>query len=381
MNKQHSQNLFVTCSKGLEPLLTDELAEMGFDQITPRYCGVYVDNTSIEDIYRINYCSRLASRVLLPLKHFRCYDAKSLYQAALSIDWLKYIPRKATIAIDANVQHPQLRNSLFAAQVVKDAICDQMRDRTGDRPSIDTKEPDVQLNLFIHEENGNLSFDTSGMPLHKRGYRQDSVEAPIRESLAAAILRIAKYQGDEILCDPCCGSGTILIEAALIASHTPPGFLRQKWGFKLLPGFSSDEWIKVKNDADSKRTTLVKGKLFGADINKNAIHVSKMNLRAAGFHHFVDIIQHDFRDYTPAITPNLVVTNPPHGNRLGEVDLLRSLYRDLGDFMKQKVTKPGRGFIFTGSLELSKEIGLAATQRHVLDNAGIDSRLLEFDLY
>lgn len=376
-----NDELFVICASGLEPLLVQELNELGFDQAIPGFRGVYVKGNSLEDICRINYNSRLASRVLLPLQRFICRGRQSLYDAVYDIDWVKYIPTDATIAIDANVSNRDFRNSLYAAQLTKDAICDQLRERRNERPNVDTSNPDVQLNLFIHDSKGVISFDTSGSPLHKRGYRQVSTEAPIRETLAAALLRLAKYSPEEIFCDPCCGSGTLLIEAALIASKTAPGFLRNKWGFMTLPQFNQQTWLKVKAEADLKRTPLVKGHFWGLDINKNAVHTAKANLRAAGFHQAVEIAQGDFRDFPLSLQPNFVLTNPPHGKRLGEVEQLIGLYRSLGDFLKQKTTKPGKGFIFVGSPELAKEVGLAPKRRHEVDNAGIDSRLLEFDLY
>jgi len=373
--------LFITCAQALEGILEQELRELGYEKIEPGFRGVHLEVPSIDAIYRINYCSRIASRVLLPILNFRCYDAKTLYRNIYSIDWVKYLPQGKTFAIDANVSHRHLRNSLFAAQVAKDAICDQFREAFGKRPSIDTKAPDVQLNLFIHDENGVISIDTSGMPLHKRGYRQDSVEAPLNESLAAAMLRIAGYRGDEIVCDPCCGSGTLLIEAAMMASKTPPGYLRQKWGFMYLPEFSQLEWLKVKADADQKRSTLPFGMYFGCDINKSAIQVSRVNLRASGFQQFIEIVQRDFREFKPPKAPNFIITNPPHGKRLDDVDSLRLFYRSLGDFMKRESAKPGRGFVFTSSLELTKEVGLAAKKRTVLASGGDESRLLEFDLF
>lgn len=373
--------LFVTCSQGMEELLIAELSELGFSETLKGFRGVYVRDGTLDAICRINYCSRLASRVLLPLARFRCRDKNALYREADTIDWLKYIPAKKTIAIDANVaHHPGFRNSLYAAQVMKDAICDQYRARTGQRPNVHPSEPDVQLNLFIHNDDATISFDTSCVPLHKRGYRQESVEAPLRETLAAGLLRIAQYKGNEILFDPCCGSGTILIEAALIASHTPPGYLRKKWGFTFLPDFNQQAWLKIKNEADAKRIALPKGLISGIDVNKNAVRVTKVNLRAAGFHLSIDANHSDFREFTPNPEPNLLITNPPHGKRLEDIDSLKPLYRALGDFMKQKMAKPSRGFVFTGSLDLSKEVGLAPTQRHVIDNAGIDSRFLEFDV-
>jgi putative N6-adenine-specific DNA methylase len=376
-----TDDLFVTCAGGVEPVLEKELLGLGFDQTQVGFRGVYVKADGLEAIYKINYCSRVASRVLLPLKRFRCYNSDSLYHCANSIDWMRYIPKGATFAIDANVSHKNLRNSLYAAQVFKDVICDQFREKTGHRPNVDTKFPDVQLNLFIHNELAVISFDTSGFPLHKRAYRQESVIAPLQESLAAAMLILAGYKGDEIFYDPCCGSGTFLIEAVLIATKTAPGYLRQDWGFKHLPGYSNDAWLKVKSEVDSMRIPLPKDLIFGTDINKDAIRITKTNLRAAGFGRDVEVVQYDFREYHPRIAPNFIISNPPHGKRLDDIDSLKGLYRSLGDFMKRVAAKPARGFIFTGSLELSKEVGLAPKQRHVLNNGGVESRLLEFDLY
>ncbi len=375
------KELFISCSQHLEPLLAEELAELGFTNLSERYRGVVVPDNSLEAIYRINYCSRLASRVLLPLIRFPCRDRESLYKGASQVDWLRYIKNGKTFAIDANVTHRDLTNSLFAAQVVKDAICDQFRDRLGIRPDVDVKNPDVQLNLFITPDTAGISFDTSGSPLFKRCYRQDALEAPLRESLAAALLRLAQYKGDEILYDPCCGSGTLLIEAALIASRTAPGYIRQKWGFHGLPHYDPDLWLKVKIDVDRARRPLPKGKINGTDISKNAVQVCKVNLRAAGFHQSIEVSQYDFRDFTPDFPINFLITNPPHGNRLDDAESLKPVYRALGDFMKQKMAKPGRGFVFTGDLELAKEVGLAPAKRHVIDNSGVDSRLLEFDVY
>lgn len=376
------EELFVTCSQGMEPLLATELSELCSNEVALGYRGVYVRDPTLDIVYRINYCSRLASRVLLPLQKFRCHDRESLYRATSEIDWAKYIPQGKTIAIDANVgNHRALRNSLYAAQIMKDGICDQLKQRFGDRPNIDTQNPDVQLNLFVNRENAIISFDTSGPPLNQRGYRQETVEAPLRETLAAGLLKIAEYKGEEIFFDPCCGSGTLLIEAGLIATHTSPGFLRKKWGFVFLPEFSQIEWLKIKNEADAKRIPLPKGRISGTDINKNAVHVTKVNLRAAGFHQSIEVVQGDFREYTPPIKPNFLMSNPPHGRRLESVDALKPLYRALGDFIKQKMDIPSRAFIFTGDMDLAKEVGLAPKQRHVIDNAGIESRLLEFDVY
>lgn len=373
--------LFASCSTALEPLLLEELKQLGIESLRLGYRGVYIENWDWKTIYTINYCSRIASRLLLPLTRFKCFDSKSLYKGVGYVNWSLFIPEGATFAIDANVSHRELRNSLFAAQIVKDAICDQLREKTGRRPSINVQDPDVQLNLYIQNNMALLSFDTSGTPLYKRGYRQESVEAPLQENLAAAILTIAKYQADTILFDPCCGSGTFLIEAALMASRTAPGYLRRKWGFMRHPQFNQIEWLQVKNEWDKKRIPLQSKKIFGIDINKEAVRVAKINLKAAGFLQNIEISQSDFRDYQPSIEPSLIVTNPPYGKRMEEEERLIPLYRALGNFMKHKGAKPSKGFIFTGNLELTKEIGLASSRRYVLNNGGIESRLLEFDIY
>jgi putative N6-adenine-specific DNA methylase len=373
-------DLFITCSQMIEPLLAQEAAQLGYSQAVTGFRGVSIKDVNFDAVYRLNYLSRLGGRVLLPLKRFRCHDARSLYVGAGQIDWGIYFPSMKTFAIDANVNHPQLRNSLFAAQVVKDAICDQLKEKKGIRPSVNVKDPDIQLNLFINNDTAILSFDTSGIPLHRRGYRQETVEAPMQETLAAALLTLAGYQGTEVLFDPCCGSGTLLIEAALMASKTAPGFLRTKWGFMHLPQYSQEAWLKVKAEVDSQRVSLPK-QFFGIDINKQAVHASKVNARAAGLHQIIDVQIGDVRDYEPSVAPSFVITNPPYGKRLDSPEHLKPLYRAIGDFMKRKTAKPAKGFVFTGSLELSKEVGLASSRRHVLDNGGVESRLLEYDLY
>lgn len=377
-----SQQLFVTCASALEPLLEQELHELGIKATHLGFRGVYVESWDWNTIYRINYASRVASRVLLPLTRFRCYDQRSLYRHVLEMNWSPLFRNaSSTFCIDPNVYHKELRNSLFAAQIMKDAICDQLREKRGWRPSVDLKNPDIRLNLFIQNQTAVISFDTSGDALHKRGYRQETVDAPIRESLAAALLRLSGYDKEKILFDPCCGSGTILIEAALIATNTPPGYLRKHWGFMQHPAFESLNWLKVRNEIDAHRIPLQPNRIFGIDISKNAVHAAKVNLRASGFSQVITVENADFREHVLLITPDFILTNPPHGRRLDEENQLRPVYRALGELMKTKCLKPGLGAVFTGNLELAKEVGLSAERRHVLDNGGVDSRLLTYNLY
>jgi putative N6-adenine-specific DNA methylase len=373
--------LFITCNAHLESLLRQELEELGYTDVREGFRGVNCRVDSLKDVYRINYLSRIASRVLLPLKEFQCRGPEELYRAARSIQWEPYFKKAEHFAIDANVDHPQIRNSLYAAQVVKDAICDQLVEKMGRRPNVQTYRPDLQLNLFIRGGKGTLSFDTSGDPLHKRGYRQESSEAPLQETLGAALLKLSHYNPEEIMIDPCMGSGTLLIEAAMVATKTPAGFFRSKYGFQHHPEFDSTEWLKIRNEADNQKIPLKKGHLFGLDVNKNAVRIAQANLRASGFNKEVEITQGDFRDFEPKTVPNYLLTNPPYGKRLEESTMLAPLYRALGQFMKSKMQKPARGFVLCGSMDLTKEVGLASSKRTVLDNGGIEARLLEFDLY
>lgn len=374
-------SLFVMCAHGLESLLIKELQELGCEGLREGYCGVYLTKSSMREVYKINYSSRLASRVLMPLLNFKCFDKNTLYNKGLNIKWENYIKKGHSFSIDANVRHYSLRNSLFATQVLKDAVCDRLRDRYGFRPNIELKNPDIQINLFIDNEEAIISFDTSGQALYKRGYRLYTGEAPLQETLAAALLKIANYKAGDITIDPCCGSGTLLIEAALIATKTPPGYMRNKWGFFLHPDFNEELWLQIKNELDSKKQILPLDSLWGLEKETEVANFCKANIERAGFKNLINIECQDFNLYAPTAKYNLLITNPPHGKRLGNENELVSLYRSLGDFMKNKISKPGRGFLFTTSKFLAKEVGLKAKRRHVIFSSGLDARLLEFEIF
>lgn len=369
--------LVVTCSPGIESLLAEEMESFGFLDVVKGYCGVYVPYESFEDIYLINYCSRLASRVLLPIERFRCKGRHDLYRIANKIDWSQYMTPSTTFAIDANVTHSELRNSLYAAQVVKDGICDYFRAKTDMRPSVDVKNPQVQLNLFIREGNGILSYDTSGTPLHKRGYRQETVEAPLQETLAAACLTLSSYRNSDVLYDPCCGSGTFLIEAALMASQTAPGYLRTQWGFLRHPQFSQEEWLRTKARIDKERIALSKDHFFGSDIAQGAIRATKINTRAAGFLKEIQTSQNDFKDYSLPVKPSLVICNPPHGNRLKLENNLIEFYRALGTYLRN--LSPHKAAIFISDPNLGEEMGIKPSSTFSLSSGGTPCYLLLFE--
>lgn len=381
MTEQSRKNfdLFVSCAPGLEALLQEELVYLGFPEALAAYRGVYVPYEDLfEAVFRVNYCSRLATRVLLPLAKFRCQGRHDLYRMASEIHWENYIPSDKTIAIDANVSHPALRNSLYAAQVMKDAICDRLREQRGERPSVDVANPDVQLNLFIHDSAATISFDTSCTALHKRGYRQSGGDAPLQEVLAAAVLWMAQWHGQTPLCDLCCGTGTFLTEAALIATNTAPGFLRQRWGFTNIPGYTSAAWLKFKREVDEMRLPLAPGLITGVDIDPEAIDASYANLRACGFSREVSLHQGDFADFVPASAPGLVVSNPPHGGRLGRAAPLEPLYKAIGGWIREHSARPSSAYVLLSQAELIEAIGLKASKRHKFISGGETKYLCEY---
>jgi len=389
-------SLFVTCSRGFEPLLQKELLQLGFSESSLKFGfrGVEIDHNEgkmpiMQSIYKINYASRLGIRVLQPLIRGNFMNRDRLYEAARSIPWHKYVPEGVTFAVESRVSDTsQFTNTMFTSLVVKDAIADVCRDHRGFRPNVDTENPQVRFNLFIHEGEGVISVDTSVCPLSKRGYRRRTITAPLQETLAAAILSIAEYSGeqDQILYDPCCGSGTFLIEAGMIAARIPSGFLRSsEYGFYHLPGFNPNEWQKVKSGLDARIRPVSKNQIFGTDMDSVAVEAANYNIKSFSGKILDNVVitQSKFQDFKPPVQPNLLVTNPPFGERLGSEDFqsLTRMYKSLGDFMKKQCAKPTRGFILTGDKILSKSVELKSKRRHILFNGGIESRLLEFDIY
>jgi putative N6-adenine-specific DNA methylase len=376
------RELFVTCSPGIEEILKEELLSFGYSPKHIVHGGISIETSDFSAIYALNFSLRTAGRVLLPLLSFPCSSREDLYDAAFSIDWKPYFDPKSTLAIDARAKDTEaFRNSLFAAQVTKDAICDRLKARAGFRPSIDLRNPTVQLNVSIEGKRATLSFDTSCRSLSHRGYRQEGVVAPLRETSAAAMVLLSKFSKDDILIDTCAGGGTILVEAAYLATNTPPQYKRQTFGFMRHPEFDPAKWQEVKASALEKRVPLERGRIIGIEKNPKAFRILQKTLDCVGFKDSIFTILSDFRAAKLPFIPNVLVTNPPYGIRLEEVSTLEPLYSALGDFMKQNLKKPGRGIILSGNPELTKHIGLRTRRRHPVLSGGLDCRILEYDLY
>lgn len=366
------KDLFITCPYGFEALLKKELETLGICKVFLGFCGVFIAKTE-ENVWIANYQSRVATRVLWPLAEFYCQGKEDLYSNCKNIPWSSFLNCHRTFAIDSNVQHPTLKNSLFASLVVKDAICDFFREKTGARPSIDTKEPDVQLNLFIQKGKATLYLDTSGAPLHKRGWRESGVEATLHESLAAALLLLTGYSTDKIFCDPFCGSGTFLIEAGLIATNTQPGFLRKKWGFFLLPGFDKKKFLEWKASKDSLRVSVPKGKIFGAEKSRETADACKKHIQKAGLSDVIEIEHNEIAYYSPKIAPNFIVTNPPYGKRL-EISL--KTFQEMKQFLENKIEPSSSVFLLSHESALLEESGLQLQEKFHFKNGGLPVQLL-----
>lgn len=365
--------LFVTCASSLQYLLRDELRGLGIDVASVSRHGVHIP-LSMENIFKVNYLSRIATRVLFPLAEFRCPDKETLYREAKKIDWLSFIDETKTFSIDSHCHHPQIRHSLYAAQIVKDALCDVIRDKKGERPSVDTKNPTIQLHLLIHNQNALISFDTSGLALYKRGYREHIGEASLQETLAAAILQKAKYSAKEVLCDPFCGSGTFLIEAACIATNTPAGFFRKEWGFTHLPPFKEEEWIAFKQEWDRKIIPLEPGRIVGADQDRDTLHQCRENVRGAGFGAGITLVHCPIKTLKMPTSPTLIVTNPPFGKRL---EASFPIYKELGEFLRTQCPVTPWAHVLTSVYPLIKATGCPVIAETPLHHGGLHVTLYQ----
>jgi 23S rRNA (guanine2445-N2)-methyltransferase / 23S rRNA (guanine2069-N7)-methyltransferase len=381
-----SLRLFASAPRGIEPLLADELRALGAGNVKETRAGVTFDG-DLTLAYRVCLWSRVANRVLLPLAQFPAPTPEALYDGVRGIDWSTHLDRNGTLAVEFNAYRSAITHTHYGALKVKDAIVDQFRERTGVRPSVATNEPDIRINVYVHADVASLSLDLSGESLHRRGYRVDTVTAPLKENLAAAILlragwpAIAKEGG--ALVDLMCGSGTLPIEAALIASDSAPGLDRTYYGFLRWRGHDAAIWEALLVEARARRATGIKNlpPIRGYDHDPAAVRVALVNIERAGLTGLVHIERRYLADCRSEHVAHagLVVVNPPYGERLGEESELPGLYRVLGEVLK-RCYEGWRAAVFTGNPELGKVMGLRAHKMHVLYNGAIECKLLHFEV-
>jgi len=375
---QKTSRYFAQVAGKMEELAAAELKEFGVREITPVYRGVWF-KTDLDHIYRINYRARLISRVLAPIITFDCHSTKYLYSTAIKIKWDEFLTKDNTFAIFANVSNSKINHSKYAALVLKDAIADYFTDLAGERPSIDREEPDVWISLHIEKNKAHISIDTSGGPLHKRGYRMQSVPAPMQETLAAAIIRLSGWKGDEPLWDPMCGSGTLLCEALMHYCRIPAANERINFGFQYLPDYDPEKWGKIEKDSVRLSRDLPADLIFGSDKDSLSVTASRKNLNTFTEGRNVKINEMDFRDH-PGIRNSVIVCNPPYGIRLGEESKLKILYQEFGDFLKNRC-KGSIAYIYCGNRDLIGSIGLKPSFKIPLVNGNLDGRLIKIEIY
>ncbi|WP_298432381.1 THUMP domain-containing protein [Geobacter sp.] len=377
LSEEHT--FFATAARGVEEVLAGEMNALGLSGVAVEKGGVRFTG-DLAVCYRANLWLRTASRILVPLAEFPCDSPQSLYDGVLTVPWERYLTPDTTLAVECALRDSALTHSGFVALKTKDAIVDTLRDRFGRRPSVNPKDPDLLVNIHLAHNRCTVSLDSSGGGLDRRGYRTEAGEAPLRETLAAALVLLTGWDGSVPLVDPLCGSGTILIEAALLALNRAPGLTRERFGFQRWPGFNAPLWRQLVNDARQAERPAIAAPLMGSDRLDEVLAVARNNSRRAGVEQFISFSRGDVRNLVPPAPPGVLLTNPPYGRRLGEEGELRLFYRQIGDVLKQRCTGY-TAWLFTGGLDLAREVGLKASRRIVLFNGPLECRLLKYDIY
>jgi putative N6-adenine-specific DNA methylase len=358
-------------------VLAAELEEVGARAIAATAGGVGFAGP-FRLCYRVNLESRIASRVLWRVFHGRYRTEQDVYQATYDLPWRDWFSASRTIKVKVSAQHCPLTSLDYVTLKIKDAVCDRFRAATGARPSVDTRRPDVRIDAFLDEQRVALYLDTSGEPLFKRGLRKASGEAPLRENLAAGILRLSGWTPEQALLDPMCGGGTILMEAVLIARRIAPG-LGRRFAFEKLQSFDSKAWRDLCEASRAAQTPKAAPVIYGSDRDRRALQAARANFEAAGLADALVLAQADALDVKPPAATGVIVTNPPYGVRLGDQAVLAEFYPRLGDALKRDFAG-WRALIFTADPRLPKLIGLSPSRRTPLFNGALECRLFEFKL-
>ncbi|MCL1626305.1 class I SAM-dependent RNA methyltransferase [Bacteroides caecicola] len=374
MNQQ--SELIAKTFQGLEEVLAQELTELGADniEIGRRMVSFTGDK---EMMYRANFCLRTAIRILKPIKHFTAQNADEVYDAVKSIEWTDFLNNTDSFAVDAVVFSETFRHSKFVAYKVKDAIVDYFRERTGNRPSVRINNPDLAINIHIAENQCTLSLDSSGESLHRRGYRQEQVEAPLNEVLAAGMILMTGWRGECDLIDPMCGSGTIPIEAALIARNIAPGVFRKEFGFEKWKDFDQELFDNIYND-DSKEREFTH-KIYGYDNNPKANEIATHNVKAAGVSKDVVLRIQPFQQFEQPTEKSIIITNPPYGERISANDLL-GLYQMIGERLKHAFVG-NDAWILSYRDECFDQIGLKPSVKVPLFNGALECQFRKYQIF
>jgi len=361
---------------GLEPVLAKELTQLGANnvEIGRRMVSFTGDK---ELLYRANFSLHTAIKILKPIAKFKASSADDVYEEIKKIDWSAYLDNEHTFAVDAVVFSEEFRHSKFVSYKVKDAIVDQFRERTGSRPNISVANPDLRLHIHIAESDCTLCLDSSGESLHRRGYRQESVEAPLNEVLAAGMILMTGWKGDTDFIDPMCGSGTLLVEAALIARNMAPGLFRKEYAFEKWSDFDAELFDQIYNDDSQERE--FKHHIYGYDIDMKAVNTARMNVKAAGLTADITIEQRDFKDFVQPKEPSILVTNPPYGERISTPDLLGT-YKMIGERLKHQFMN-NDAWVLSYREECFEQIGLKPSIKIPVFNGSLECEFRKYQIF
>ena len=372
------EKFFATCPRGLEPLLTEDLAAVGASDIKAIPGGVHF-KADWRACYAANLHSRIATRILWQVAHGRYAKEDDIYKLALDTPWPKWFAASQTIRVDVTAIKSPLKSLEFITLRIKDAVCDRFRADVDKRPSVDTREPDVRIHGFITAEQCTLYIDTSGAPLYQRGLRQKTVEAPLKENLAAGILRLSGWQPGTPLLDPMCGSGTFLVEAAQMALNIAPGSGGRSFGFQRLRNFRLETWKELLDTAQDAEKPAKFAQIYGSDISPVSVRAALANLDRAGLLPAVSLESGDILERAAPAPEGVMVANPPYGERLSEQEELAAFYPPLGSALKRNFAG-WNCYLLTADLRLPKLMRLTPSKKTPLYNGAIECRLFEFKM-
>ena len=368
---------FATCPRGLEALLADELLAQHALKIDVTDGGVSFEG-NLDTMYRVNLHSRIATRIMSRVGQGSYASEEDIYKATFKLNWPSWFKVNQTIRVKVTGVKCPLKSLDFVTLRIKDAVCDRFREEGALRPSVSVRDPDVRIHAYLTQDQYQLYLDTSGAPLYQRGFRDVSVIAPLRENLAAGILMLTGWKPPAPFLDPMCGSGTFLIEAAMMAVNQPPG-MKRTFGFQKLTSFDESLWKKIENEATNKMKPIEFLDIYGSDMDLRAVRVARHNLKVAGLEEVAKVMQSDFVKLEPPTSEGVLVTNPPYGQRIGEDEDLKEVYSVWAKHMKESFGGWNTYFL-TADLEMPKDMRLKPTKKTPLFNGALECRLFEIKM-
>ena len=379
MDLDRTSKILITCARGISPFLEAEARALGCSVRSAHDTGIVI-TAKYRQTYALNLKLRTAYNVLFLLEEFKCAGPDDLYNETYAIEWENIIPTDEYISVVSQVDNPTIKNSMFANQKLKDAVCDRLVKMKGKRPNAGPDRKNVVINLYWKNKKAWIYLNTSGVKLADRGYRKIPLEAPMQETLASAVVLATGYNGGGHFINPMCGSGTLAIEAALVALNKAPGLLRSNYGFKPLMGFESGYWQGLRKEALGLARKRTDFRIIATDRSNKAVDAAMKNAKTAGVDHLIEFKVCDFADTTVPSGKGTVVLNPEYGERMGAATKLEATYAGIGDFFKKKCAGY-KGYVFTGNPDLARKVGLQAKKRVPFFNGDIECRLLEYDVY